>query len=172
MKKVLSIILFLFLVQGLYAQEAKDIKLGTRFSNSGAKPGGLYDYSDPESFNMKVSVWGFVKFPGRYNVPISTTVSDLLSYAGGPTDASNLEDLRLYRVMQDSTQHLFKFDFNDLLWSDKLENKSRKIPKLQGSDLLVVPGEPRLYFKNWFRLGLSIFSAIGTLIFAIILLRK
>jgi hypothetical protein len=166
MRKVLSIILILFLTQGLFAQTtgSKDIKLGSRFTNMSGRQGGLYDYADPESFNMKVSVWGFVKYPGRYLVPISTTVSDLLSYAGGPTDDSDLEDLRLYRVMQDSTQHLFKFNFNDLLWSNKLEEQSRTIPKLQGSDLLVVPGEPRLYFKDWFRVGLSVFSALATLV--------
>lgn len=165
MRKVLSIILILFLAQGLFAQTStKDIKLGSRFTNMSGRQGGVYDYSDPESFNMKVSVWGFVKYPGKYVVPISTTVSDFLSYAGGPTDDSDLEDLRLYRVMQDSTQHLFKFDFNDLLWSNNLGNKSRTIPKLQGSDLLVVPGEPRLYFKDWFRVGLSAFTALATLI--------
>jgi len=91
-----------------------------------------------------------------------------LSYAGGPTDDANLDDLRLYRVMPDSTQHLFKFNFNDLLWSDKLVSKTRTVPKLQGSDLLVVPGSPRLYFKDWFRLGLSIFTSIISLALLII----
>ncbi len=37
--------------------------------------GGYYDYSDPESINIKVSVWGFVKYPGRYVIPEQTTVS-------------------------------------------------------------------------------------------------
>jgi len=74
--------------------------------------------------------------------------------------------------MEDSTQHMFKFSFNDLLWTDKLEEENRKVPKLQGSDLLVVPGEPRLFFTNWFRLGLSIFSALVSLTLLIIRIQK
>ena len=35
---------------------------------------GLYDYSDPSSINIKVSVWGFLKYPGKYIVPQYTTL--------------------------------------------------------------------------------------------------
>lgn len=170
MKKLLSIIVLIVLAQNLVAQ-TNDVRLGAQYTGQYQRQGGLYDYSDPETINMRVSIWGFVKYPGRYQVPIYTSVSDLLSYAGGPTDDSNLEDLRLYRVMEDSTQHMFKFNFNDILWSDNIEEENRKIPKLQGSDLLVVTGAPRLYFKDWFRVGLSIFTAIISLALLIIRLR-
>lgn len=171
MKKLISIAIFFLMAHSLLAQ-SNDVQLGTQYTGTFQRQGGLYDYSDPESINMRVSVWGFVKYPGRYLIPISTSASDLLSYAGGPTDDSDLEDLRLYRVMEDSTQHLFKFNFNDLLWSDNIEENNRRIPKLQGNDLLVVPGEPRLYFQNWFRVGLSIFTAIISLALLIIRLTQ
>jgi len=158
------------MAQTLLAQN-ENVKLGAQFTGAYQRQGGLYDYSDPETINMRVSVWGFVKYPGRYLVPVYTSVSDLLSYAGGPTDDSDLEDLRLYRVMEDSTQHLFTFNFNDLLWSNKLEETQRKIPKLQGGDLLVIPGAPRLYFRDWFRVGLSIFTAMISLTLLILRLR-
>jgi len=170
MKKLLLFALLFSLTQGLFAQN-EDVRLGTQFTGLYQRQGGLYDYSDPETINMRVSVWGFVKYPGRYLVPVYTTASDLLSYAGGPTDASDLEDLRLYRVMEDSTQQLFTFNFNDLLWAENLEVQERRIPKLQGSDLLVVPGEPRLYFQQWFRIGLSVFSAMVSLTLLILRLR-
>lgn len=162
MKKIFSVVVLVILAQNLFAQ-SNDVRLGAQYTGLYQRQGGLYDYSDPETINMRVSVWGFVKYPGKYQVPIYTTVSDLLSYAGGPTDDSDLEDLRLYRRMEDSTQHLISFNFNDLLWADKLEVENRKVPKLQGSDLLIVPGEPRLYFQNWFRVGLSVFSALVSL---------
>lgn len=161
MKKYLTILFFLIGCQ-LFAQN-NDIQLGSQYSPITQRQGGVFDYSDPETINMHVSVWGFVKYPGRYLVPIYTSVSDLLSLAGGPNENSELSDLRLYRVMEDSTQHMFKFDFEDLLWDNEINLNNRKVPKLQGSDLLVVPGEPRLYFKDWFRLGLSIISAAVTL---------
>jgi hypothetical protein len=164
MKKLF--LLLILIASSIIAQD--DIRLGSQYSGLYQRQGGLYDYSDPETINMRVSVWGFVRYPGRYLVPVYTSVSDLLSFAGGPTDDSDLEDLRLYRVMEDSSQHLFSFNFNDLLWDDNLQEGNRKIPKLQGSDLLVVPGEPRLYFKDWFRVGLSILSAMISLALLII----
>jgi hypothetical protein len=170
MKKILAIALLFLIAHSSFAQ-SNDVQLGAQYTGLFQRQGGLFDYSDPETINMRVSVWGFVRYPGRYQVPIYTSVSDLLSYAGGPTDDSDLEDLRLYRVMEDSTQHLFSFNLNDLLWEDNLEEQNRRIPKLQGSDLLVVPGEPRLYFQNWFRVGLSIFSALISLALLIIRLR-
>jgi hypothetical protein len=170
MKKIFFTVILLMMAQSLFSQ-TDDVRLGAQYTGVYQRQGGLYDYSDPETINMKVSVWGFVKYPGRYLVPIYTTVSDLLSYAGGPTDNSNLEDLRLYRVMEDSTQHLFTFNFNDLLWADKIEEQNRTIPKLQGSDLLVIPGEPRLYFRDWFRVALSIFSAAISLTLLILRLK-
>ena len=170
MKNLFAIALSLLMAHNLFAQ-SNNVKLGTQYTGLQQRQGGLFDYSDPQTINMRVSVWGFIKYPGRYKIPVYTTVSDLLSYAGGPTDDSDLEDLRLYRVMEDSTQHMFKFNFNDLLWADNLEGQSRRIPKLQGSDLLVVPGAPRLYFKDWFRVSLSIFTAMISLTLLIIRLR-
>jgi protein involved in polysaccharide export with SLBB domain len=146
--------------------------LGSQYSVFQSRQRGFYDYSDPEAINMRVSVWGFVKYPGRYLVPIYTSASDLLTYAGGPTQNSDLEDLRLYRIMEDSSQHMFKFNLSDLLWSNELEVTNRKVPKLQGSDLLVVPGEPKLYFQNWFRIALSIFSALVSLTLLIIRIQR
>lgn len=167
MRKFSLILFILFFAIGLNAQD-NDITLGSQYTGLQQRQGGFYDFSDPESINMRVSIWGFVKFPGRYLVPVYTSATDLLSYAGGPTANSDLEDLRLYRVMEDSTQHMFKFNFNDLLWTDDLEKVDRKIPKLQGSDLFVVPGAPRLYFRNWFRIFLSVFSALVSLTLLII----
>ncbi len=69
--------------------------LGTQYTGYQQRQSGFFDYSDPEAINMRVSVWGFVRYPGRYLVPIYTTVTDLLSYAGGPRDNSNIDDLRL-----------------------------------------------------------------------------
>ena len=63
--------------------------------------GALFDYSDPQAVNIKVAVWGWVKYPGKYIIPSYCNVNDLLSYAGGPTDAAKLENLRLIRTEAD-----------------------------------------------------------------------
>lgn len=171
MKQIIALIVLFVFSQTLMAQ-TKDVELGSKYKTSLDRQGGFYDYSDEGSVNMRVAVWGFVRYPGRYLVPITTTVSDLFSYAGGPLDDSELRDLRLYRIMEDSTQHMFTFDFDDLLWSENIKSETRTVPKLQGGDLLIVPGAPRLYFKDWFRVGLSIFSAMVSLALLIIRISK
>lgn len=162
MKKLFMIVSVLF-VTNLTPAQGNDSQIGTPNSGLTNWQGNLFDYSDPQAINIKVSVWGFVRSPGRYIIPSYTSVTDLLSFAGGPTDGSDLEDLRVYRVLGDGSQQLIKFDYNDLMWEDKLSVKSRFTPDLQASDILVVPGAPRLYFRDWFGIGLSIFSAIISL---------
>ena len=164
MKFILRTI-FLFVVGYIsLSAQVKDYTLGTDVSGLRyAQQSGNFDLSDPEAVNIKVSVWGWVKYTGKYTVPSYTTVIDLLSYAGGPSDAADLEDLRLYRVNEDSTQSMIKFNYNDLLYESKLESKYRKIPKLEAGDVLVIPGEPRLYFRDHFSIWMSIFSVLISL---------
>lgn len=164
--KILPILFFVFSLS-LLAQ-VKDYEIGASPLDRSYRTGGFYDYSDPTSVNMKVAVWGFMRYPGRYVVPVNTTVSDLLSYAGGPTDDANLEDIRLYRVMEDSTQIMIKIDYNDLFWEDRLESRKKYVPNLKGGDILLVPGAPRLYFKDWFSITLSVVSTLISLSILII----
>ncbi len=119
---------------------------------------GLYDFSDPGTINIKVAVWGYVSRPGKYVVPDYTTVSDLLSFAGGPSRDSELDDLRIYRTLENGTEEMIKFNYNDIMWENNLNTKIRFTPKLQASDILVIPGSPKLFWTDWFNIGLQIFS--------------
>ncbi|MFH2031649.1 MAG: SLBB domain-containing protein [Bacteroidota bacterium] len=168
MKKIFLFILIATSVS-LYAQ-VKDYELGSA-NRQRQSQGAYYDYSEPQSLNIKVSVWGFVRYPGRYVIPISTTTSDLLSYAGGPTDDAVLEDLRLYSVKSDGSEEMVKFSYNDLLWENTLTSSKERAPNLSAGDILIVPGDPRLYFKDWYSLTLSTIStllSVTTLIFVIL----
>ena len=122
----------------------------------------MYDFSDPDKVNVKVAIWGFVRFPGRYIVPMNTSVQDLISYAGGPTDAAKLDDLRLFRTLADSTQKIYKFNLNELLYEPG-EKKLVLPPPLIASDIVLVPGEPRWYLKDYITLYLSVISAASSL---------
>jgi polysaccharide biosynthesis/export protein len=152
---------FLLFEGSLFAQN-EDLQVGSAFNQYRQSQGAYFDYSDPEAVNIKVSVWGFVKFPGRYVIPGYSTVNDLLSFAGGPSDDAHLDDLRIYRIEPDSTQKLYKFSYNDLLWDDNLRSVSTA-PSLNPGDILLVPGEPRLYFKDWFQISLSVISTLISL---------
>lgn len=164
MKKL--ILLFLIIIS--YTQingQIRDYELGAQFLDGSRRSayGGLFDYSDPEAINIKISVWGYVKYPGRYVIPDYATLMDLMSYAGGPVDDANLDEVRLYRLSDNNEELMLSIDLNDLMWEDDLELKYRKVPTLQPSDILVIPGEPRLYFMDWFGIGLSVFSALISL---------
>ena len=148
-----------------FAQE--DIQIGASMQTFDRFRGGHYDYSLPDAINIKVLVWGYVFYPGHYIIPSTSGVNDLLALAGGPTQDANIDDLRLFRVNSDSSQSLIKFDYNDLLWNDKLE-KPVNIPDLQAGDILLVPGETRFYFWDYFNFTLSIITTLAVVAAVII----
>ena len=108
---VFLIILFLLAAKfNTFAQE-NDVQVGTVPRNP-SQMFGLFDYSDPTKVNIKVSVWGYVKFPGKYIVPVNSNLRDLVSIAGGPTPDAYLDDVRLVRTLADSTQQVFNYNFS------------------------------------------------------------
>jgi len=124
--------------------------------------GNYYDYSDPATINIKVSIWGYVRSPGKYVVPIYTTIPDLISYAGGPVTEANLDDVRIYRIDQDGKEELIKLNYTDLLHESEL-NRHKVSPIIKASDILIIPGSPKYYFRDYLNISLSIFSALVSL---------
>jgi hypothetical protein len=39
--------------------------------------GGYFDFSEPDAVNIKVSVWGYVRYPGKYLLPNYSNIRDL-----------------------------------------------------------------------------------------------
>ena len=74
-----------------------------------------------------------------------------------------MDDMRVYRVLDNGKEQMIRFTYNDLMFKDKLEVPNRVVPKLEAGDILIVPGAPRLYFRDYFSIGLSIFSALTSL---------
>lgn len=168
MHKIFAIIFIFSLITS--AQQQGDTRFGADPRNLQRSPGAFYDYSDPEGLNIKVSVWGFVRYPGQYMVPDYSSVMDLLSYAGGPSDDADLEDIRVYRVKSEE-QELIKFNYNDLLWEKEVKNISPKGDLLAG-DVLILPGEPRLYFRDYMSITLSVVSTLISLSILILNIAK
>ncbi|MBK8946913.1 MAG: SLBB domain-containing protein [Ignavibacteriae bacterium] len=164
MKFNFKIFLFLVTIQIVSFAQERNYELGTPWADNMRRSiyGGFYDYSDPEAINISVSVWGFVRYPGRYIIPEYTNVVDLISFVGGPMDDSNLDELRIYRI-ENNKEVMIPFDYNDLMWEDGLDGKYKKVPQIKPSDILVIPGEPRLYFLDWLGLSLSVVSVLSAL---------
>lgn len=164
------LIISLFLSTMVFAQNS-ELQVGSTENQLRQNQGAFYDYSDPASLNIKVDVWGFVKYPGKYIIPVESNVYDLLSYAGGPTDDAHMDDLRIFRTMADSSESMIKFNYNDLLW-DKNLKEFKNAPELNAGDILLVPGSDRLYFKDWAQLGLSFLAVLISLSILIIDIAK
>jgi hypothetical protein len=167
---ILIFILFLLAAKvNTFAQD-NDVQVGTVPRNP-SQMFGLFDYSDPTKVNIKVSIWGYVKYPGKYIVPVNSTLRDLLSIAGGPTADAYLDDVRLVRTLADSTQQVFTYNFSELILEPSI---TKKVPNqtLQPGDMLFMPGQPRMYFKDYFSLFLSTVSALSSLTILVINLTK
>ena len=169
-KPAIIFLLLLFACSSIsFAQE--DLQIGKSLKGFERYNGGHFDYSDPDEINIKVLVWGYVEYPGQYIIPSTSSVNDLLALAGGPTQNADIEDLRLFRINPDSSQSMIKFDYNDLLWNDKL-TKNIKIPDLRAGDILLVPGSPRFFFRDYLSLTLSIVSTIASVAVLLITIFK
>lgn len=153
---------FYFITLLTITVNAQEIRIGSDLNAQRQTQGAYFDYSDPQSLNITVSVWGNVRYPGYYVIPSYLNAKDLLSLSGGPTDAAHLEDLRIYRSKNNESQELIKFDYNDLMWNENIE-KIVHAPTLEPGDIFVVPGSPRFYFKDYFSITLSIISTLISL---------
>jgi len=80
----------LFFLTGISFAQNDDYQLGLSQDLIRQNQGAYYDYSDPGGLNIKVSVWGYVKYPGRYIIPDKSVINDLISYSGGISDDSKI----------------------------------------------------------------------------------
>jgi protein involved in polysaccharide export with SLBB domain len=62
-----------------------------------------YYIAKPGELTMQVNLWGFVKNPGRYEVPSSTDLVQLISFAGGPVEYAKMDEVKItHAVRSDS----------------------------------------------------------------------
>ncbi len=171
MKYFLFSFLLFFLTITFCELKAQDIKIGSS-ENRFNSQGGFYDYSDPRYVNIMVNIWGYVRFPGKYYVPENSRALDLLSYAGGPTPDAFLNDIRLYRGSTDKEGLLKVLNFDDLMNNQNPKVKDLDIPLLLPGDIMLVPGEPKLYFRDYVAIYTSITSVIISLAILILNIAK
>uniref|UniRef100_A0A832DIS4 Soluble ligand binding domain-containing protein n=1 Tax=Ignavibacterium album TaxID=591197 RepID=A0A832DIS4_9BACT len=153
------LVLFSLLFFNSFVSAQDKYQIGSDLKNLRQTQGGYFDYSDPSGINIKVQLWGYVKYPGYYIVPINSTISELFSYAGGPLVDAKLDDVRILKSLEDSTIIMNKLNYNDLMWEETL-SKPIEFPKLNAGDIVVVPGEPRYFIRQDISFFLSILTAV------------
>jgi len=152
-----AITVFIFLAP-VAAQE--DIQIGS-LKYDQRYQSGFFDFSDPTGINIKVQLWGYVKYPGYYIIPARSSANDLISLAGGPTQDALMEDIRILRTNLDSSNTIYRYNYNDLLWGDEF-NEHIKFPRLYAGDMIIVPGEPRYFVRQDISFYLSITTALAS----------
>ncbi len=148
MKYVLSFALFLCCTVSGFAQQ------GLMLGNGGGSgqvvnTGGssYYDVSLGAGLTIPVNLWGYVRNPGRYVVSSSTTLVQLLSYGGGPTDFARLTDVRIVRDKKvDSTMKELVILCN-LEQFQKFGDPTQN-PMLYPGDTIIVPGNAISSFQT------------------------
>jgi len=142
----------------IYAQD--DIQIGSTGRTNAT--GALYDYSSPSAVNIKVQLWGYVRYPGFYIIPAGTSINELLSLAGGPMEDANLSDIRVVKIKEGSQTVMMKYNYNDLVWEDKLKTQIQ-FTRIDAGDIIVVPGEPRYFVREDISFYLGLLTAIASL---------
>lgn len=94
-------------------QGSAQLESGIGPALTGSSPAAYYFISKSGEITMPINLWGYVKNPGRYEVPISTDLVQLVSFAGGPLAEANLTSVKITRVMRRDTQiHKVEFIVN------------------------------------------------------------
>jgi len=96
-----------------YAQS----EAGIGYLNPNTSPASFYYISKPGEVTMQVNIWGSVQKPGRYEVPTSTNLVQLVSYAGGPNQEAKISTVKVTRWAKtegSSTKLEYYVDLDDL----------------------------------------------------------
>jgi hypothetical protein len=133
--------LFIILAAGVVRTEAQvptQTAIGSAKENEQSRPGYFF-YAKPFEVTMTVNLWGEIPQQGIYVVPTNTDIVQLLSYAGGPRDRSNLDEVLIYRMSGRKDQKLRTLKTINV--RDILEGRSDPVP-LSPGDMVVVKRLP------------------------------
>ena len=112
-----------------------------------------YYIGKPGELTMNVNLWGAVKNPGRYEVPSSTDLVQLLSYAGGPLEAASLGSVKITRLVKKeggATRGEYVVDLNDLA-------------NLESTRLVLNPGDTIFIDYSSWETWRDVFIVVGVL---------
>lgn len=107
--------------------------------------GSYYNFSSGSGCDLKVSIWGFVRNPGRYTIPCEANLLELISFAGGPLEGAFLDKVMIVRrggpEKQNEIKEVFYIDLQKYLRLSSKSSPALDLLLVPG-DLIVVDGEP------------------------------
>lgn len=130
LKKI--VFLCLIFISPLFAQLFDSPKVIT-----GGGSSAYYFVGKTGELTITVNLWGFVRNPGRYEVPSSTDLVQLISYGGGPLKEAKLKDVKIIRSVREDTAIVEKVIKVNV---EKIIENGEPSPLLLPGDTVVVPG--------------------------------
>jgi len=168
MKTVLTFFFSIAVGAQMFAQVSTQPELNTSKQTELSRPGYFF-YAKPFEVTMTVNLWGEVPQQGVYVVSTNTDIIQLLSYAGGPRDRSNLEEVLVYRTpgKKDVKGRILK----NVNVRDILEGKSEPFPLAPG-DMIVVKRTPESWSMLEWLSVVNTGATFGVLVLEIYTLTK
>lgn len=151
---VVTVLLLAFTTIGALGQN-------TDLDRSRLNTAAYYNYSDPGDVTIQVHVWGAMRFPGLYEIPRDTRLSELVSLAGGPQLPERARRSRrnvhfqLHRLTEQTRSVVLDLHMENQVVVSELD------PVLQSGDVLSVESVVRQTFS--FRDLFPVISAAATL---------
>ncbi len=66
-----------------------------------------------------------------------------------------------------------KFNMEDLMFEERFVTDVQNLPQLKAGDIVVVPGEPRLYLRDYISITATVTSTlVSILTFVLVVLKK
>lgn len=119
----------------------------------------------PGAVMMKINLWGGVNKPGIHYVPAKTDIVTLLSYAGGPTEKAESDNIIIKRTVS-GKQIVIDVDVDDIMHSTKSIS-----PVLEANDIIVVPSRKPFFSENTVQV-IGVVGGVLGIILASIVLKK
>ncbi|MCA9782544.1 MAG: SLBB domain-containing protein [Calditrichaeota bacterium] len=94
-----------------------------------------YYLGERNAIHITVNVWGQVRLPGQYHIPSGTDLLTLVSAAGGPTENSRLDNVRVVRRFN-QREEILEVDVRRYLKTGDVS----LIPELNPGDTILVSG--------------------------------
>jgi hypothetical protein len=164
---------FLTSLQNSYSQDTsiligKDLQIKT-----GAT---IYNFSNPNKVNFEVIVWGGVKLPGKYIVPEGTTLIDVLTLTGGPSNEGIIASFKLIRGRDVNGKYtsteVLNLNYSDFFKREQTTQLVKTNPLLRPGDIIVFPIEEEKNFWFYTKEVLAVLTPLLSLASLIITISK
>ena len=126
---------------------AQDDDLGSDVSTTSSSPGSPFDafynigraseyyFGKGDELTITVNIWGQVRRPGHYNIPVKTNLVSFISFAGGPQPKAKLDNVKIVRNVQGKSE-VIKVNVKKYLNTADMS----LIPNLMPGDTVVISG--------------------------------